>query len=196
MVCFVVICICFSVERLAFTHIVFWLKPCFSPIIVIVPFWITKWCFSLSSWNSWLMGWLSKLETWGWNQLYRQSLFSEMKVFISNILGALWMDGSYYLAQIGPICLGQVWKSWSDVCYSPKKFEQQINLWEIDPKSTPLTIVSFLWKSYVVFFIVPFKICHLRKDYIEAMFSTWFTIQSFVWYFGNNFFEILLLNFY
>ena len=94
MVCFVVICICFSVERLAFTHIVFWLKPCFSPIIVIVPFWITKWCFSLSSWNSWLMGWLSKLETWGWNQLYRQTLFSEMKVFISNILGALWMDGS------------------------------------------------------------------------------------------------------
>lgn len=94
MVCFVVICICFSVERLAFTHIVFWLKPCFSPIIVIVPFWITKWCFSLSSWNSWLMGWLSKLETWGWNQLYRQTLFSEMIVFISNILGALWMDGS------------------------------------------------------------------------------------------------------
>lgn len=94
MVCFVVICICFSVERLAFTHIVFWLKPCFSPIIVIVPFWITKWCFSLSSWNSWLMGWLSKLETWGWNQLYRQTLFSEMKLFISNILGALWMDGS------------------------------------------------------------------------------------------------------
>lgn len=101
-----------------------------------------------------------------------------------------------YLAQIGPICLGQVWKSWSDVCYSQKKFEQQINLWEIDPKSTPLTIVSFLWKSYVVFFIVPFKISHLRKDYIEAMFSTWFTIQSFVWYCGNNFFEILLLNFY
>lgn len=94
MVCFVVICICFSVERLAFTHIVFWLKPCFSPIIEIVPFLITKWCFSLSSWNSWLMGWLSKLETWGWNQLYRQTLFSEMIVFISNILGALWMDGS------------------------------------------------------------------------------------------------------
>lgn len=196
MVCFVVICICFSVERLAFTHIVFWLKPCFSPIIVIVPFWITKWCFSLSSWNSWLMGWLSKLETWGWNQLYRQTLFSEMKVFISNILGALWMDGS--------ILFSTNWAnmSWTSLkklewcLLQSKKFEQQINLWEIDPKSTPLTIVSFLWKSYVVFFIVPFKICHLRKDYIEAMFSTWFTIQSFVWYCGNNFFEILLLNFY
>lgn len=196
MVCFVVICICFSVERLAFTHIVFWLKPCFSPIIVIVPFWITKWCFSLSSWNSWLMGWLSKLETWGWNQLYRQTLFSEMKVFISNILGALWMDSS--------ILFSTNWAnmSWTSLkklewcLLQSKKFEQQINLWEIDPKSTPLTIVSFLWKSYVVFFIVPFKICHLRKDYIEAMFSTWFTIQSFVWYCGNNFFEILLLNFY
>ena len=196
MVCFVVICICFSVERLAFTHIVFWLKPCFSPIIVIVPFWITKWCFSLSSWNSWLMGWLSKLETWGWNQLYRQTLFSEMKVFISNILGALWMDSS--------ILFSTNWAnmSWTSLkklewcLLQSKKFEQQINLWEIDPKSTPLTIVSFLWKSYVVFFIVPFKICHLRKDYIEAMFRTWFTIQSFVWYCGNNFFEILLLNFY
>ena len=194
MVCFVVICICFSVERLAFTHIVFWLKPCFSPIIVIVPFWITKWCFSLSSWNSWLMGWLSKLETWGWNQLYRQTLKWKC-LYLTYLVLCEWTVVSY-LAQIGPICLGQVWKSWSDVCYSPKKFEQQINLWEIDPKSTPLTIVSFLWKSYVVFFIVPFKISHLRKDYIEAMFSTWFTIQSFVWYCGNNFFEILLLNFY
>ena len=173
MVCFVVICICFSVERLAFTHIVFWLKPCFSPIIVIVPFWITKWCFSLSSWNSWLMGWLSKLETWGWNQLYRQTLFSEMKVFISNILEINYIGRhcfqkwkclylTYlvlcewtvvsYLAQIGPICLGQVWKSWSDVCYSPKKFEQQINLWEIDPKSTPLTIVFY--ENLMLYFLL------------------------------------------
>lgn len=113
MVCFVVICICFSVERLAFTHIVFCLMPCFSPIIVIVPFWITKWCFSLSSWNSWLMGWLSKLETWGWNQLYRQTLFSEMKVFISNILGALWMDGSILFST-----------NWADMSWtSLKKFE-------------------------------------------------------------------------
>ena len=58
-----------------------------------------------------------------------------------------------YLAQIGPICLGQVWKSSSDVCYSPTKFEQQINLWEIDPKSTPLTIVSF-FENLMLYFLL------------------------------------------